>query len=425
MVQASARLRSLSAESLWSVVVEVATLVAGLLAFFVLASRLGPGDYGLFVGVQAVVSMAVMMSSSWVVLLLLERSVRDSSSIAVVVSTCLTLYLGAALVALLLALCAELIIIPQVSADVALMFSTAEIFGGGLTSLSSGISQAQRGYIAGMKFRLIYLGGRVACLAALAVTDFVSLRAVAVCYCVCGILIGTAALCYTFAQEDLRFRLCRPDLVEVRRGLSYCGSLAFFVIQEDSDKLLLVRLADPAVGGLYSAAYRFVQIALIPIRGVVSATHNSFLCHDAKAINQHLRRSVKFTIVGLAYSVLAMVVLLVGAELLPDILGSPYAGSSLIIMYLTPLVALRAASLFAVNGLMGLGKNGLRVTVIAVSAVSGVVTVLVTVPTYSWKGAALGTLVSEVVLIVAAWVVLWRAQSAHNLAVTRAGSGES
>ena len=74
--------------------------------------------------------------------------------------------------------------------------------------------------------------------------------------------------------------------------------------------------------------------------------------------------------------------------------------------WLSPLVFLRSLSMFALNGLMGLGRIGVRTLLIAIIAAVALALYILLIPHHGWKGAVAGTLSSEVLLVVAAWIAL-------------------
>jgi O-antigen/teichoic acid export membrane protein len=58
------------------------------------------------------------------------------------------------------------------------------------------------------------------------------------------------------------------------------------------------------------------------------------------------------------------------------------------------------------NGLLALGHNPLRSRILVFNALFSISLYLLLIPTYSWRGAIIGTIISEVVAIALAWVFL-------------------
>ena len=76
------------------------------------------------------------------------------------------------------------------------------------------------------------------------------------------------------------------------------------------------------------------------------------------------------------------------------------------VRWLSPLVVLRGLTIFPLNGLMGLGKTGLRTLLLLLSAAVSMVMYIALIPLWSWKGAVAGTIIGEAGLAIAAWWLL-------------------
>jgi len=70
----------------------------------------------------------------------------------------------------------------------------------------------------------------------------------------------------------------------------------------------------------------------------------------------------------------------------------------------------RSLGTFAMNGLLGLGRNALRTALLVANAIASVGLYLLWIPPYSWRGADVGTLVSETLLFTASWTALYLCQ---------------
>jgi O-antigen/teichoic acid export membrane protein len=413
----SARSSRLARDSVWAVVSEAFQLVATLTVFYLLTTQLGPSQYGYFSGTQALVAILATLSHSWIALLLLQEIVREGRPAARVFGTSLSLLGATGLVALAMAGVLGHLLLPGAGILVVLLFAIAELFGLGVVFVSAALLQATVSYAASARLRITFLAVRLTAVVALAVADHVSLVSVAVAYCTVSVACGLGALLFVAVKQGMVLRPEVPTRAEVRSGLGYAGTLAAFALQEDSDKILMVRLADPVTAGLYAAAYRGVQIAVVPIRAVLASSHSRFLEHDPRARGQHLRRSLRFTGLAVAYALVAVVVLVVAAPLIPVLLGDAYAQTARMLPWLAGLVVLRALSLFAFNGLMGLRRNGARLAIILCSALAAVVGGAILISGYSWQGAVLATVVSEMVFVSLTWLALVRYQRRHDSAL--------
>jgi O-antigen/teichoic acid export membrane protein len=229
-----------------------------------------------------------------------------------------------------------------------------------------------------------------------------------------GLLVAVAVLAHLRVHDGLRLRLAQPTRRDLRDTLSFAAALLSFSVHEDADKILMVRLAEPATAGLYAAAYRAVQVAMAPLRALQAASHRRFLEHDPTRRGEHVQRSATFTAAGAGYGCVAAVAVFLVAPLLPVVLGSAYAGSVDMVRLLAGLVLLRGLGMFCFNGLMGLRAHGARLMIVASAAGVALAGCALLIPTWSWRGAVGATLVAELVFLALSWAALLRLQRRHD-----------
>jgi O-antigen/teichoic acid export membrane protein len=161
---------------------------------------------------------------------------------------------------------------------------------------------------------------------------------------------------------------------------------------------------------LYGAAYRIVQFGLLPVGTLVGVSHQRFLKHTDGDKKQHMRRSLQFAGVTAIYGVVFALGVYICAPLLGFLLDDEFKDAIPMVRWLTPLVVLRGLAIFPLNGLMGLGKTALRTGLLLGSAAFSMVLYVALIPSMTWKGAAIGTVVGEAALAVAAWALLIKYQ---------------
>jgi O-antigen/teichoic acid export membrane protein len=129
---------------------------------------------------------------------------------------------------------------------------------------------------------------------------------------------------------------------------------------------------------------------------------------------QQLRRSMQFAAITTVFGLTFVAGIMIGAPIIPSILGHEFDGSIVMMRVLAPMVVLRGLTSFPLNGLMGLGKTGVRTLLLLCSAAVSMVLYLSLIPSLQWKGAAIGTLVSETFLAAASWWALVHYQRLTN-----------
>ena len=186
------------------------------------------------------------------------------------------------------------------------------------------------------------------------------------------------------------------------------------MLGNEGDKLVLAANGLVVETGLYAAAYRIVQFGLLPVGSVIQATHARFLEHEEGLRRQHLDRALRYASLGAAYGVVFAIGISLVAPLLPVVLGDEFEESVTIVRWLSPIVLLRAVGSCSINGLMGLSKVTLRTVLLAINAAMAMVLYIVLIPRYGWEGAAIGTLVGEVLSVVMTWTALVVCQRAAD-----------
>jgi len=192
----------------------------------------------------------------------------------------------------------------------------------------------------------------------------------------------------------------------VRSVLLYGLGIGASSAQSDGDKFVLNAAQLQADAGRYGAAYRLMQVALLPVNAFLGSTHLSFLEPDDGPRSQ-LRRATRLSLYALSYAAPAAVGLVVLAPLVPRVLSEDFSQATLILQLLAPVVVLRGVGGFPMNGLMGLGRNALRTKLLVANAAFSLLLYAALIPRYSWRGAVTATLASEISLCASSWAALF------------------
>lgn len=176
----------------------------------------------------------------------------------------------------------------------------------------------------------------------------------------------------------------------------------------DADKFLLARMTSLEVTGTYSAGYRFVDLALMPLHALLDAAAPRLFRAGAEGVPSTLRASMPLVWPALGYALSIGAGLSLAAPLIPHLLGEAYITSVDVVRWLSwlPLVGLpRLLLLYAVA--TGDAQRQGMVTVLA-GAIFNVILTIWWVPLWGWRGAAAATYVSEVIMTLILAVFLWR-----------------
>jgi O-antigen/teichoic acid export membrane protein len=409
------RKRNLAHDTGWSAAIQVARLFASLGTFIAFRITIGNGQYGPFAGVQGLVVLSSLLGCFWLPQLVLQRVLRDKVSIQLMATRAISLALVGAAVSFAAIMVFGRIFLPTIPRLALVGLGLAEIAAAVLIETPASLLQAKCGFAASARTRLVTPMCRLVAVAVAILTSVHTLQRFAILVAVTLLPVALVTAFATFRRLGVQPAFGPFLGSDVVGGLSYSVIGGLYVIQDDGDKTMLVSAGFDVDAGRYAAAYRLLQIAMFPINAFVAATHGRFLqFRDTDPPRARFLRAVRFAAPALIYSIVAAVVVFVAASPLASLMG--IAGYGVIFRWLCLLLPLRCTAEFALNGLLGLGRNWIRVVIVGISGFSNVAINLVFIPSHSWRAAALATLIADSTLTVLAWAAL--------AVLTRRASGE-
>jgi O-antigen/teichoic acid export membrane protein len=189
----------------------------------------------------------------------------------------------------------------------------------------------------------------------------------------------------------------------------YATSMSTNVAQNEGEKFVLATTRPAAEVGQYAAAYRLVSLTLIPVSAVMGAANRWFMVRDDQR-GAHLSRAARIAVPTAIYGIIAGIAVLIGRDLVEVVAGSGFDDAATIAAWLCLLPLLHGLAELPPAGLLGLGRNRERMLMGFATSVLAVVSYLVLVPPFGWRGAVIGTYVSEAAAILVGWVLLARYQ---------------
>ncbi len=396
----------IAGETMWGLIFEAVSLISTLLAFSMLGRSLGTGGYGDYASLYAIIGPLGVLAASGVTLSLMEHVLRDREDLEQTVRSCLTitLVIGTGLTAigvLIASWVVPTLALTTIGAVILLEFVSQPI-----GQIAATTVQVTSGYTPSMQLRMIPIAVRVIIILVLHAMGQLTITTLGVTHLACSIVLSALLMRGVARNYGIRGTPGRPQPKHLKTSAVYSAGISGLSLQNDGDKAVLAANGFRETTGLYSAAYRIVQFGLLPVGTLVGVSHQRFLHHEEGNKRQHLRRSLRFAGVTAAYGVVFAGFVLLIAPILPKLMGEEFEGSVEMVRWLTPLVVLRGLAIFPLNGLMGLGKTFLRTMLLLASAAISMIMYIALVPTMTWKGAVLGTIVGEALLAIAAWWLL-------------------
>ncbi len=214
-------------------------------------------------------------------------------------------------------------------------------------------------------------------------------------------------------------------LAQAGAGWDFAGGGVAVLAFMDLDKLLLPRLASAVEAGEYSAVYRLVMFAQIPIMALMTSSWAEVCRQGRLGLRQGVRYGARLAPWALGYGILAAVALGIGSGGVPRILGAGYGETAVILTWLSPLIFLEGIHLLLGNILAGADRLPWRSRIQLMALGMNGVLNLLWIPSWGWRGAAAATLLAEVGLILGLGIyVVWCLKQDPALPCTAGDEGE-
>jgi O-antigen/teichoic acid export membrane protein len=236
-------------------------------------------------------------------------------------------------------------------------------------------------------------------------------HAVALQWAVAMLVISICAACAAFVIVTRRFGWprFRPGLLLSRgaEGFIFAISGSTTSAYNDFDKVMLGHYGMTVANGIYSMAYRVINIATIPIQSIEAAAFPRFFREGAKGVAAVQPLAVKIlkrtVVLGLAAGLGAFLF----APVIPLLIGKGFKPSVSALRWLCLIPVFRSFHLCAGDAIAGVGQQKFRLACQLFAAGFNVGLNVYLIPRYSWLGAAIASLLTDGSLAVLTWTVLF------------------
>lgn len=201
---------------------------------------------------------------------------------------------------------------------------------------------------------------------------------------------------------QIRPRQAWKDLPE---AALFAVSVSSTSIYNDIDKTMVAGLAGFTATGIYGAAYRIIDVSLVPVRAMLSAAYPEFFRLGVAGPSATKKYAYKLIKRSAPFGMLVTAGLLLGAPLIPHVLGKNYMSAVEAVRWLAVIPLLRCIHIFLADGLTGAGYQGSRTLVqIGVGALN-VALNIVFIRHWSWRGAAWSSVICDGILAISLWAL--------------------
>jgi O-antigen/teichoic acid export membrane protein len=391
----------------WVLAGQITSYVMQAAYFVILARLLGSSQYGVLAGVAALVNIFSQYSGIGSGILFIRYVSPDHSRFQDYWGNILlSIGLAATILVIVLQVTAKWLLGPQ-GASILIFLAIGDCFCIQLTNSAAQVFQTfeRMRVTAGLNFLTNAL--RLALAACLfSVLHRVSARSwaiasMAVSMVACVIAVGRVTRHFGLPRFSINLLFTR-----VREGIVFAVSGSTTVIYNDVDKVMLGHYGMTLANGVYSIAYRIVNICTMPIGSIHTAALPRFFRDGINGINTtapFARRILKRTTV---LGALAAVGMFLCAPVLPRLAGRDFATSILALRWLCLIPLFRCFHLSAGDAISGAGLQNFRLGSQFVAAAGNFLLNLYWIPRYSWHGAAWSSLLTDGSLALMNWTLL-------------------
>ncbi len=407
-LSATTRLRHQAA---WLLSGNGAAVLFQALYFLLMGRMLGAREYGAFVGVVALINVLSQFSSLGMEMVLLRTIARDRSAFAATWSRALTVSAAGFVVLLLAVVAYGHFFLPPSLRQLLPYLALSDALFGKLTQLASRALQGAD--LARWSAKLLALtnaarAGAAALLFlwAAGAHAHVSVLLWVRLYVVASLLVALASLVLVTR------RLGWPRWAPVRRahlleGLSFSFSSSAISVYNDIDKTLLVSHGMLAAAGIYSAAYRVVDVVSTPIVSLFAAASPRLFRQGARqgpsGASSGARDLLRW---ALPFGLVTAPLLALAAPALPRLFGHSFAASTTALRWLCLLPLLRGLHYAWGTAITACTSQWLRTAAQAGAALLNLGLNLWLIPRWGWQGAAAASLVTDGSLALATFAIL-------------------
>ena len=195
---------------------------------------------------------------------------------------------------------------------------------------------------------------------------------------------------------------------DVRDGFYFAAGISAQNIYNDIDKVMLGRLVPTlTAAGIYGAAYRVIDVVMVPIRSLGQAAYPRFFKHGERGVRSSMQVALRLLPPAVGYGTIAAVIMFLVAPLLPKLLGHEFDQAAGAVRWLSLLPILKAIQFAAADALTGAGFQGTRTALQVIVAGINVGINFPLIINYSWRGAAWSSLICDGLLALALWVLIF------------------
>jgi O-antigen/teichoic acid export membrane protein len=235
-------------------------------------------------------------------------------------------------------------------------------------------------------------------------------------WAIASLVVSIIAAATAFVTVTVKFGWPKfvPSLLfkRIGEGFIFAVSGSTTNAYNDVDKVMLGHYGMTVANGIYSMAYRVINIATMPMMSIYAAAFPRFFregVNGARSTEPFARKLLKRT---LLLGIAAAVGMFLFAPVIPFLVGKGFKESVSALRWLCLIPAFRCLHVSAGDAMAGAGYQKYRLGSQFVAAASNFCLNLYLIPHYSWVGAAWSSLLTDGGLAAMNWtLLLWLKRS--------------
>lgn len=390
--------RPLLRNLIWMLLTNTFRLTLQLVAFVLLVRILGPEDYGNFAAILAIallIAPFIEMGGYSLIVRDITAGIPVNRALgnSLLLST-LVLPFG-----LVLFCFVKVLLLPDISWAVVFAIGFGQFIGIRIWVLVQGVHVA-KGLI--VRNAALEATNGIITLLSVAVLQFMggTLNSWALLFFFNSFTIGAAALGWVYFTWGAPSAVCVEAKDRIRAGFYFAVGLASQSGYMEIDKAMLVRLASSEISGIYAAAYRFINVAFLPLNALLSALYPKFFQQGIKGSQASATLAYRVLPWTISYGLLVSLLLWLIAPIIPQLLGSDYSESVEILRWLALILLLHSFYFPLADSLTGSGLQEIRTQGQLGTLIINVILNAVLIPPFGWLGAVIATLTAQTFLLI-------------------------
>jgi O-antigen/teichoic acid export membrane protein len=213
-------------------------------------------------------------------------------------------------------------------------------------------------------------------------------------------LLAAVLVTRRFGLPVFSLRLLRDRLGE---GFVFALSYSTGAIYNDIDKVMLGHFGLNAANGVYTMAYRIVDIGTMPFNSIQAAAFPRFFRLGVDGLNNTAGYAIRIIRHTVPIAVLCAAVMFLAAPIIPHLVEPGFAQSVEALRWLCLIPIFRALHISAGDALTASGDQRIRLGTQATVSVFNFCVNLYLIPHFGWRGAAWASLATDGLLVVLNW----------------------